>query len=219
MSKEYFIHALTGKDGLYICTRKINAGDTVYNSAVDLPCGIADELHDDPNDNCVKEDGPHWICINKDVDGTILGAGDIPVNQLYKVIGKVSKAATFVHEGDEFDGSSLSLTNEMLEETERLRKDFESRTGLKLGSWVRDNEDGYKARYQGTIVDYSSSGGELQITYRCSSGGSWGCERHISPLDTAASIEKHGVGSEGKIIYGSIERVIKIKCPCCSTEK
>lgn len=88
--------ALYKKVKLYICSRDIEAGDTIWNDAVDMKCGTAvlikngicyySYLHAD--DNSEQED-------------------DLPIDQLYKLIAEISKAAIWVSEGDEFTDDDI----------------------------------------------------------------------------------------------------------------
>jgi hypothetical protein len=63
-----------------------------------------------------------------------------------KCIGKPSPKAKWLKDLDivevDYDRDKVLLV-------EKLRLNFEKRTGLTLGSWVKDTEDGYIDRYKG----------------------------------------------------------------------
>ena len=91
------------KGKLFLCSKDIQVGDEVWNTAYNEgPVGIATELHDNPEDDCVIAEGIHWIVKS---DGSV---GDLSVNQLFKVIGEISPDALgYAKEGQEFDEDQI----------------------------------------------------------------------------------------------------------------
>lgn len=175
---------MKGRLQLFLCSRDIQIGDKVKDEYSGLDITAT-------KDNFPSNASDFWL----------------------KVIGPISTEAKWVKDGDEFDEDETSFDQKRSDLIESLRLDFESRTGLGLGNWVKDSEDGYKSRYQGTIYNYSENGGDLQIMYGSTGtwgGATWGYEEHTLPMTEEQILNKKG--TEAPVKYRN--DIIKIKGPC-----
>lgn len=184
---------------LFLCSRDIKVGDDFQDVfGKKFKCT---EIYED-----TTMDNKPITMIGGDTEATDSA-------NVLKIIGRISPEATWVKEGDEFDERETSYSQEKVNLIERLRLDWEKRTGLGLRSWVKDSEDGYKSRYQGTIYKYSEHNGSLQIFYGSTGtwgGYSWGYEGNVIPMNPEEIESRKG----SEALYEKGQNIIKIKGPC-----
>ncbi len=172
---------------------------------------IGMEMHYINLEGCITE-----IC--KDNDGYFESGW------IGSLIGKASTKANWIKDGDIVH---INYEKDLINKIESKRLEFENRTGMSLGAWVRDLEDGYKDRYKGQISDYGLLGNRLQIYYQNIGYGFgidsptfvWGYEEGIVPL-YAGEIPERQYNHDKQFVpkYGNIS-TFKIKCPCCNDFK
>jgi len=204
--------AIDGSDKIrykmVITTPKINVGDMVYVGIyggfigrTDHICSKIDEApsHLPKGLMCYTEDGYYEY-----------------LKDCYRVVGEVSPSAVWVHDGLEIAEKDLSYKESDDFLVERLRLKFEEKTGFKIGSWVKDSEDGYKTRYQGQIFDYKLRGTSLAVMFGSNIGRGSMCCGHADEI--LAMREEEIKFHEGCGMESTYRKpIIKVNCPTCNT--